>query len=95
MKKALPFEPQKNAFKMIYWRFSLGGVEHPPVSNRVKDNVNSLHFHSYIKLETFSLKNDCSYKILESLVTACGDKLRHLDVEGGNFLQVFNEYKII
>ena len=38
IKKSLPFEPQKIAFKMIYWHFSLGGVCWTPpfVSKRVK-----------------------------------------------------------
>ena len=37
IKKSLPLEPKKIAFKMIYWHFSLGGFWTPlPVPNRVK-----------------------------------------------------------
>ena len=37
IEKSWPFGPIKIAFKMSYWRFSLGGVLNtPPTSNRVK-----------------------------------------------------------
>ena len=48
----------------------------------------SSHLSQLTELEYFSLKKDCNMKILTSLVEACRDKLRILDVENSSYLQV-------
>ena len=48
----------------------------------------SSHISKLHNLEHFSLKKDCNLKILQSLVGACSDNLKVLDVESCNFLQV-------
>ena len=48
----------------------------------------SSHISKLHNLEHFSLKKDCNLKILQSLVGACSDNLKLLDVESCNFLQV-------
>ena len=48
----------------------------------------SSHISHLKHLEHFSLKKDCNMKILTSLVQTCKEKLRILDVENSNYLQV-------
>ena len=48
----------------------------------------SSHISQLTHLEHFSLKKDCSMKILTSLVETCKDNLRILDVENSSYLQV-------
>ena len=66
IKKSLPFEPQKIAFKMIYWQFSLGVLNTSPFSNRVKPdfvfgNSSSIEESNFL---TFTFNDVKSYSCL-------------------------------